>query len=65
MRWNGVEGGDLIPETILDSLVEDLERPHRRLVMVGGSHNQTYQVCDAREECRPIFVSLTVGSSES
>ena len=31
---------DRVPETILDALEEDLERPCRRLVLVGGRHWQ-------------------------
>ena len=53
-----VSSGDLIPETILDSLVEDLERPHRatrRIKCVIATQGRVV---------RPILVSLTVGSSE-
>ena len=58
--------GERVPDTVLDSLAEDSDRPHRRLMIVSAGHDKAHQVLDATQwELEPSSRSLsTVGVSE-
>ena len=63
-RSSHVGDRDRVPETTVDALEEDLERPSRRLVLVGGGHQTPLTAEDTQWESGARF-SFPAVPSES